>query len=100
MDELAEIQRFVIHEAIRHPFHSFGTLDRNILAWNANTVVNLAKTIRETSDFSLMPILADALEEAGCAEHDILFHCRRRKQHLRCCWALRAILAEESGYHC
>ncbi len=98
-DELAEIQRSVILEAIRHPFHSFGRVNGNILAWNDETVVKLAKSIRESSDFSLMPILADALEEAGCNEHDILVHCRQRTQHLTCCWALRAVLDAESNHH-
>ena len=35
------------------------------LTWNNGTVRQLARRIRETGETVLMPILADALEEAG-----------------------------------
>lgn len=98
-DESDDVRWFVLHEAVRHPFHSFGGLATGILAWNDRTVVHLAKTIWASSDFSLMPILADALEDAGCDEQDILTHFRRSDRHLRCCWALRAVLVGEPDYH-
>jgi hypothetical protein len=46
------------------------------LTWNNGTVRQLAQRIRETGEYDLLPILADALEEAGCAEPDLLARCR------------------------
>jgi hypothetical protein len=41
-----------------------------------------------------MPILCDALEEAGCTSVELLTHCRQPGGHVRGCWALDAILAK------
>ncbi|QJX01048.1 hypothetical protein [Frigoriglobus tundricola] len=47
------------------------------LAWNSGTVRDLARRIRETGETVLLPVLADALEEAGCRDAALLEHCRR-----------------------
>jgi hypothetical protein len=49
---------------------------------------NVAKSIYENRDFGLVPILADALEEAGCTDGDILTHLRSPGPHVRGCWAI------------
>ncbi len=36
----------------------------------------LAKQMYGSRDFSLMPSLADALQDAGCEDASILGHCR------------------------
>jgi hypothetical protein len=41
-----------------------------------------------------MPILADALEEAGCTNSDILDHCRQSGEHVRGCWVIDALLGK------
>lgn len=46
------------------------------LAWNDGTVQRLARMIYEERAFDRLPILADALEEAGCTNQDIINHCR------------------------
>jgi hypothetical protein len=47
----------------------------------------------EARDFSAMPILADALQDAGCDNDDILSHCRDTKQvHVRGCWVVDLVL--------
>ncbi|HVL11991.1 MAG TPA: hypothetical protein VM529_05470 [Gemmata sp.] len=47
-------------------------------------------------DFSPMPILADALQDAGCDSADILDHCRGPKQvHVRGCWVVDLVLGKE-----
>lgn len=45
-------------------------------AWLSATVLGLAQRIYDENDFSRMPILADALEDGGCVDADILAHCR------------------------
>jgi len=50
----------------------------------------------DSREFSAMPILADALQDAGCAEPAILDHCRDTKQvHVRGCWVVDLVLGKE-----
>jgi anti-anti-sigma regulatory factor len=65
------------------------------LAWGGGTVVALAQTIAESQEFTLLPILADALEEAGCNNDDILRHCREQADHVRECWLIRLLTGQE-----
>ena len=59
-------------------------------------VVALAKGIYEESAFDRMPILADALQDAGCDNPDLLAHLRDpNATHVRGCWALDLILGKE-----
>jgi len=51
-------------------------LDPAWLAWNDACLVKMARAIYDEGRFGDLPILADALEEAGCADADILNHCR------------------------
>ncbi|MDY3563336.1 hypothetical protein R5W23_004837 [Gemmata sp. JC673] len=61
--------------------------------WRTGTVTALARQIYESRDFSAMPILADALQDAGCDSTDILHHCRDASQpHARGCWLVDAVL--------
>jgi hypothetical protein len=63
------------------------------LSWLTDTVVSLARQMYESRDFSLMPILADALQDAGCDNEDVLNHCRDSKQvHVRGCWVVDGVL--------
>ena len=45
-------------------------------AWRTDTAIALAKQMYESRDFTAMPILADALQDAGCDNADMLRHCR------------------------
>jgi hypothetical protein len=63
--------------------------------WRTNTAVCLAQQMYESRDFSAMPILADALQDAGCDNEDILNHCRDPKQvHVRGCWVVDLVLGK------
>jgi hypothetical protein len=57
------------------------------------TVRRLAEAIYNDRDFQSLPVLADALEEAGCAAPDILNHCRLPGVHVMGCWAVDLVLA-------
>jgi hypothetical protein len=62
-------------------------------AWRTSTVVALAKQMYQSRDFSTMPILADALQDAGCESEVMLNHCRDEKQiHVRGCWLVDQVL--------
>jgi hypothetical protein len=51
--------------------------DPEWLTWNNATVRQLARRIRKTDETVLLPVLADALEEAGCADGALLARCRQ-----------------------
>ncbi len=64
--------------------------------WRTDTAVSLARTMYESREFSAMPILADALQDAGCDNDDILSHCRDANQvHVRGCWVVDLVLGKE-----
>jgi hypothetical protein len=65
-------------------------------AWLTSTVVALARGIYDEKAFDRLPILADALQDAGCESADVLDHCRDAKQvHVRGCWVVDLILGKE-----
>ena len=59
------------------------------------TVTGLADTIYQERAFDLLPVLADALEEAGCDNAEILHHCRGKTPHARGCWLVDLLLARK-----
>jgi hypothetical protein len=64
--------------------------------WRTDTAVLLARTMYESRDFSAMPILADALQDAGCDSDDVLNHCRdTNRAHVRGCWVVDLVLGKE-----
>jgi hypothetical protein len=64
-------------------------------SWRTDTAITLARTMYESRDFSAMPILADALQDAGCDNDDILSHCRDANQvHVRGCWVVDLVLGK------
>jgi hypothetical protein len=64
-------------------------------AWRTAHTVGIASKMYEERDFAAMPILADALEDAGCDNADILSHCREPVAHVRGCWVVDLVLARE-----
>jgi hypothetical protein len=62
--------------------------------WRTDTAVSLARTMYESRDFSAMPILADALQDAGCDNADVLDHCRGPGPHVRGCWVVDLLLGK------
>jgi hypothetical protein len=61
-------------------------------AWRTSSVIAVARAIYESLAFHDMPILADALSDAGCNETRVLDHCRGKGRHVRGCWVLDAVL--------
>jgi hypothetical protein len=63
--------------------------------WRTDTAVSLASQMYQSRDFSAMPILADALQDAGCDNADILDHCRSPGPHVRGCWVVDLVLGKQ-----
>jgi hypothetical protein len=65
-------------------------------AWLTSTVVALARGIYDERALDRMPILADALQDAGCDHADLLDHCRDpHAAHVRGCWVVDLLLGKE-----
>jgi predicted metal-dependent HD superfamily phosphohydrolase len=85
-----EFEAGLLREIFGNPFHAV-RVDRS---WLSNSGIGLANSIYDERAFDRMPILADALEDAGCDNADILEHCRQPGEHVRGCWVVDLILGK------
>jgi hypothetical protein len=81
----------IIRDVIGNPFRPV-TFSQS---WRTDTAVSLARMMYDARDFSAMPILADALQDAGCDNEDILDHCRGPGPHVQGCWVVDLVLGKE-----
>jgi hypothetical protein len=81
-------QAGLLREVFGNPFRPVAA-DRS---WRTPDVVGLARAIYEDRAFDRLPILADALQDAGCADEDVLGHCRSGGPHVRGCWVVDLLL--------
>jgi hypothetical protein len=91
----------LLREMVGNPFRTVA-LDLAWLAWQGGTVVQLARAAYEerhlpegTLDPARLALVADALEDAGCTDAELLGHLRGLGPHVRGCWALDLILGRE-----
>jgi len=91
MCEEQAVQAVLLRDIIGNPFRPV-TLDP---AWRTTTAIQLAQGMYDSRDFAAMPILADALQDAGCEDADILEHCRGNGPHVRGCWVVDLVLGKE-----
>ena len=87
----ARAQKKILHDIFGNPFRRV-VIDA---AWLTTTAVAIATGIYADRAFDRMPILADALEEAGCTNADVLLHCRGAEPHVRGCWVVDLLLGKE-----
>jgi hypothetical protein len=85
-------QAGLLRDAFGGPSRAPARLSPAWLAWEGGTVRHLAAAAYEGRDFGRLPILADALEEAGCDAAELLAHLRGPGPHARGCWALDLLL--------
>jgi hypothetical protein len=64
--------------------------------WNNGMVIALAQSIQKDFAFDQLPLLGDALEEAGCKDENILSHCRLAGKHVHCCWVVDLIVDRDA----
>jgi hypothetical protein len=88
-----DVQVALIRDIFGNPFRR----PKLLPGWRTPTVLALAVDLYESrfADLQALLILADALEDAGCADADILAHLRGPGPHVRGCWALDLILGKE-----
>jgi hypothetical protein len=87
--DLAKWERWLALELVGpNPFRPI-TFDP---AWRTEVVTTLARIADETAGFGNLPVLADALEEAGCDVPEILTHLRGPGPHVRGCWVVDGLL--------
>jgi hypothetical protein len=86
-------QADLIRDLFGHLFHDDPTwadrLERR------HEVEPIARAIYDGHSFADVPILGDALEDAGCTDEEVLAHCRQGGEHARGCWVLDAILGRQ-----
>jgi hypothetical protein len=81
----------LLHELLGNPFRPVTFSP----AWRTSTAVALASQMYASRDFAALPILADALQGAGCFSADVLDHCRGPGPHVRGCWVVDLVLGKE-----
>jgi hypothetical protein len=76
-----------------NPFDPVGA-DPSCLTWNDGIIPKLARSVYDDRSFHRLPLLADALEDAGCADRSVLAHCRGPGPHVRGCWVIDLLLGK------
>ena len=86
------VQRDLLRDILGNPFRPVTFSP----SWRTDTALSLARQMYDSRDFGAMPILADALQDAGCDDEDIPNHCRDEKaMHVRGCWVVDFVLGKE-----
>ena len=88
----AAVQAELLREVFGNPFRPSPPLASAVLAWNDATVGRIAEGIYEERAFGRLPVLADALLDAGCQDDELIGHCRSEGPHVRGCWGVDLIL--------
>jgi hypothetical protein len=84
-------QAALLRDLFGNPFRP-PTLDPSWLNANRGSAARIARAAYDEQRFGSLPVLADALEEAGCENEDILAHCRGPGFHARGCWVVDLLL--------
>jgi hypothetical protein len=87
-------QAGLLRDIVGNPFRP-SAVDPTWLAWNDHCVARLARGIYEERASERMPLLHDALLDAGCDDEQMLRHCRTPQGHVRGCWVIDLLLGKE-----
>jgi hypothetical protein len=87
------IQAVLLRCIFGNPFRP-ASADPSWLACNDGAAPKMAQAIYDDRAFDRLPLLADALEEAGCDDREILDHCRSGGEHVRGCWVVDLLLGK------
>lgn len=89
----AQRQVELLRDIVANPYSPV-KLDPAWLQWNGGVIRKMADSIYDDRAFDRLPILADALEDAGCTNEVLLKHCRSKGPHVRGCWAVDLLLGK------
>lgn len=103
--DLAACLPRLLDRRLRHAFPAQAAILRDLLGnpfrpvtidpgWRTSTVVDLARAIDAEGTYDRLPILADALMDAGCDDEQIIDHCRSAGPHVKGCWVVDLILGK------
>ena len=87
-------QCYLLRDVFGNPFR-LPAADPRWLNWHGGTVRHIARAIYQERRFDEMPVLADALDDAGCDDAIVLDHCRNGGTHVRGCHVLDLLLGKE-----
>jgi hypothetical protein len=82
----------MVREVMGNPFRA-PQVEASWRVWGNGIIPALALGVYEDEAWDRMPILGDALEDAGCIDETILAHCREPGEHVRGCWVLDLLLS-------
>jgi hypothetical protein len=83
----------LVRDTFGNPFRPV-TLDPAWLRWKDGAIAKIAQSVYDDRRFSDLPILADALEDAGGTDRAVLEHCRAGGEHVRGCWVVDWLLGK------
>jgi len=83
-------QANILREVFGNPFRRVSLVAGSL----TQGILSVARAVYDNQDFGVMPNLADALEDAGCTDAELLGHLRGPGVHVRGCWALDLLLAK------
>jgi hypothetical protein len=78
----------LLRDVFGNPFRTPPAVGPRVLAWSGGTIAKLTQGIYQEGAFDRLTVLADALEDAGCKDPEILAHCRGPGPHARGCWVV------------
>jgi hypothetical protein len=96
LEQPAELraQADLVRDLFGNPFRPPAPAEAAWLEWDGGAVRRLAQAVYSERAFADLPVLADALEDAGCEEGDLLAHLRGPGPHALGCWALDLLLGK------
>jgi hypothetical protein len=90
VEQVCDEKLSLLREVFGNPFRPV-----NFASWRTSTALALARQIYNAREFGALPILADALQDAGCNSEDALNHCRDpNRTHVRGCWVVDGVLGK------
>lgn len=86
-EQVARTQCDYVRDIFGDPFAPIAP-DPDWSKWSDGTVPRLAEEVYESRSYEAIPILGDALQDAGCDNQDVLNHCYQGGPHVRGCWVV------------
>jgi hypothetical protein len=84
-----------LRDIVGNPFRPTPAIDPAWLSSSGHVAADIATNIYDNRRFDRLPLLADALEDAGCSNGDLLAHLRSSGPHVGGCWALDLVLGKQ-----